>query len=71
MLTVQQVKNGETLPKPIYKNEPYIIIGKQNNVVASGKLLDIMNAWSYYDDCFCDIRRYDLYSSSAHINDLL
>jgi hypothetical protein len=61
MTTVKQYKEGATLPQPIYKHKPYVILSKDGIVVSAGNA-DIFTQFKmYYDDCIADIRRYDLY----------
>ena len=63
-ILVADVKNGATLPAPIYKVKPYVILNSDNVVLSAGTLdylmYDCHLSGSYYDDCVIDIRRYDL-----------
>lgn len=61
MITVKQYKDGATLPAPIYKHKPYVILSNAGMVVSAGDA-DIFNKnGTYYDDCQASIRQYDLY----------
>jgi hypothetical protein len=66
MTTLRDFKNGATLPAPIYKEKPYVVLAPKNKANA-GMVLDadvaenIKTLSEYFDDCVVDIRRYDLY----------
>jgi hypothetical protein len=65
MATVKQIKDGTEMPKPIYVEKPYIVIGKKERVVLhAGTIESIKVISSYYDDCNVEVRAYDL-----HLND--
>lgn len=60
MTTLSQVKQGTTLPKPIYKHKPYLVLSKEDVVLSAGTLDEIKALSDYYDECTVDIRRHDL-----------
>lgn len=65
MTTVKEVKNGATLPDPIYVHKPYVIISNENIILDADTLEGLMSTCvkfgDYYDNCEVDIRRDDLY----------
>lgn len=65
MTTVQELKAGATLPAPIYKELPYVILSNRDGIVLhAGTLESLKSFGDYYDRCVADVRRYDL-----HLND--
>jgi len=67
MITVKEVREDlEKAPKfLIYKKDPYVILGKENNVLWSGDLEDFKNgiviSSGYYDQCEIQARQNDIY----------
>jgi len=61
MITVKDFRYGATLPKPIYKHKPYIVLGKERIVLHAGTKQSILKLSSYYDTCEVKEREHDLY----------
>jgi len=61
MITVKDFRYGTTLPKPIYKYKPYIVLGKERVILHAGTKQSILKLSSYYDDCEVKAREHDLY----------
>lgn len=60
MTTLSDVKNGATLPTPLYVTKPYVVTNNENVVLFAGTLDEIKQLGGYYNTCQADIRRYPL-----------
>ena len=64
-MLLKNLQSETQLPNPIYKFKPYVLLSKDNIILSSGNFHDILSLpikyGNYYDDCFVDIRKYDLF----------
>lgn len=63
-MTLKQFKAGAKLPAPIYVHKPYVILSKEDVVLAAGTAAEMLAQSTYYDDNTIEVRKYDL-----HLND--
>lgn len=63
-ITLKQVKAGHKLPPPVYHNKPYIVLSKENVVLAADDLDNLKELDSYFDEFPVEVRQHDL-----HMND--
>jgi hypothetical protein len=66
MTTLFELKNGATLPNPIYKVHPYVILAKNEIgglfvIETHESIISLLKERSYYDKCIVKIREHDLY----------
>lgn len=62
-LTLKQVKNGAQLPKSVYKTKPYIVLSKEDVVLAAGNLEYIKSLSNYFDNMPVEARQHDLHAN--------
>ena len=59
--TLENVKAGTVkLPPPVYKSKPYILLSKEDVVLAVGTLEEIKQLDGYYDTFLVEARHHDL-----------
>lgn len=66
MTTLLEVKNGQEVGSPIYKQNPYILLSAKSKgpVLSSGVIEDLKKLPSYYDHCVVEVREHDLYMNN-------
>lgn len=64
MKTLKQLKAGAVIGDPIYNSKPYVVLSKENVVLAAGTLEELTALNAYFDDCAVGVRQHDL-----HLND--
>lgn len=62
-ITLKQVKAGQALPAPIYVSKPYVVLSKENVVLAAGDMAQIKNLSSYFDDFPVEVREHDMHAN--------
>lgn len=62
--TLKQVKDGAKLPTALYVAKPYIVLSKENVVLAAGDENYLKALSSYFDELPVEVRKHDL-----HMND--
>ena len=63
MKTIKEIKNGATLPLPIYVEKKYVISHKPNSMIlaTANSIEELKTSTNYWDDCYVNIRLYDIY----------
>lgn len=61
MTLLLDIRKGATLPQPIYKHKPYVVLNSDDVILSAGSLEEIKALPDYYDDCAVEIRRHDLH----------